>query len=211
MVPLSRGRMEQARLEEKELLLYSYENLMLPRLAEQPLIVDSDLMLGTSEHCSQVIIIREFYNWIVSRLKLYELVGQQIDVNRAVRMLVDLWLVYAREYCGRTEFLNRNRVGILFDQWVMDEDYRRDILDQLGITVRDNSNGKVPRGGGSSFNEDQGRTQVSSAGVLNRWQHSDVSLEVRRLIEDTVESRADFDSLYDEVLNRQPLASVVGA
>lgn len=211
MVPLNRGKTEQIRLQPKELLLYSYENLLLPKLLEQPLVQDSEKILGVSENCAQIIIIREFYNWIVSRLKLYEVVGQKIDVEKAVDMLVDLWVVYAREYCGHTDFLDQCKTGVLFDQWVIDDKYRLSILRALGIEVRDNSNGRVPRGGGSSFNEDQGRAQVSTEGVLNRWQNADIDSDVRHLIETKVASTVAFDALYEEVMTGQVPAGVVNA
>ena len=211
MIPLSRGNIEQTRQQQKALLLYSYENLFLPDLRTRPLVKDAEHMLGVSEHCSQIIIIREFYNWIISRLKLYELVGQKINTVKAIDMLVDLWVVYAREYCGQTDFLNLNRTGILFDQWVVNEEYRLSILHKLGIAVRDNSNGKVPRGGGSSFNEDQGRAQVSKEGVLNRWQNADITSEVRQAIEAKVASQPAFESLYEEVMTGRQSPAIASA
>jgi hypothetical protein len=210
MVPLARGRLEETRLKEKELLLYSYENLMLPRLAKYELVENAEQLVGVSEHCAQVVLIREFYNWIISRLKLFDVVGQEINVENTVDMLVDLWVVYAREYCGHSDFLRHNRVGVLFDRWVVDEHYRVSILDQLEIPLLDNSNGRVPRGGGSSFNEDQGRSKVSAKGVLNRWQNAAIDPEVREMIERKVASVEQFDSLYNEVMVGHDLPEVSG-
>lgn len=200
MVPLSRNNTESVRESKKELLLYSYENLFLPKLAQQALVPNSEIAIGRSENCSQVLIIREFYNWIVSRLKLYEVVGQNIDKKIAIPMLVDLWVIYAREFSKQSSFLKICPVHILFDLWVVDPVYREGILNQLGIAMRDNSNGRVPQGGGSSFAEDQGRPQVSTEGVLNRWQKADIDAQTRSLIESTVAQTAEFETLYRRVM-----------
>ena len=168
----SLARIEKLRLAPKELLLISYENLMLPRIARGELIAER--WVGQSKHVNRVLIFRDFYNWIASRVRLFEKKGfATADLSRAIVPHIKLWIVYAKEFAGETSFLGSRGVVLLsFNSWFSDEAYRADVLARLRVPLKDNSRAHVPNvGGGSSFDEIRFSGEAQSMDLLDRWIH----------------------------------------
>jgi len=145
--------LEEIRSRKKHVLVYSYENLPLAKLPTRALVGERERHLGVSARTHRVLLLRDFYNWIASRLRLFENKGQALPPARRIAGLVALWLTYAREYADETRFLlGEEVIKISYNRWAEDENYRACLLNQLSIPIKDNSNGHVPDvGGGSSF------------------------------------------------------------
>ena len=172
--------LETIRGIRKNLLILSYENLRLNRLGNTEIVPNHDQLLGSSCVIKNILLLRDFFNWISSRLKLYDYRQQFTnDYIKRVEMLAIQWLVYAREFVGRTNYFGDNHlVRISYPDWASDPAYRALILKYLEIPLLDNSNNYIPNvGGGSSFD---GVTYAGNARSMNTNNRSAFFLEDER-------------------------------
>jgi len=188
-------RIETLRARPKELLIVSYEDVKLTGLVEAEPILGHDACVGPSHAIRRVLVLRDFYNWIASRIRRLEERETAANLERQVGR----WLAYAREFTGKTAYLGDGMVRIAFNRWFSDPAYREGLLKQLGIAMRNNASSLVPRaGGGSSFD---GRSFSGKAGqmeVLRRWAYLDQPqyCAVRHVF---AEKRDKIDRLNDKI------------
>lgn len=210
-VPRQRIRpeaVEALRRRRKKLLLVSYEDLWLPRLGRADIIPGGEELVGSSRQVHRVLLLRDFYNWFASRIRLLEIRGDGAEVSMpVVERQVQLWLTYAREFMGETKYLGDQSAGISFNRWFDEENYRASILTQLGIPMRENSPAVVPRtGGGSSFDGTLFSGDAGSMDLLSRWRYLSTErfASYRRLLE---AKRDGIDAYNHEIFGlRSPFA-----
>ena len=83
---------------------------------------------------------------------------------------VDLWLYYAYESTGRTNYLGERKLVVSYNRWCKDLDYRRDLAEALRLRFSDAGFDEVPRqGGGSSFEGRQLDGKASKMKTEERW------------------------------------------
>ena len=131
------------------LLLVSYEdNSPAQDRPRKPLSGHFDRRLIDHE----VLIYRSFLNWAASLTKKLE-PNEGYSVVRRISVIlrgVDLY----RDLLGEV-IAGGAVIPVCYDNWMADEAYRSDLLQQLGLEARDNGIGPVTRyGGGSSFQKD---------------------------------------------------------
>ncbi len=80
----------------------------------------------------------------------------------------DLWVQYAKEFCGETNHLV-HKVCINYNQWFVSESYRRDIAQQLNMDYSEETINKIPKFGRSSFDKNKYGGKASKMAVLDRW------------------------------------------
>ena len=163
-------KIEDLREAEKDLLVISFENLELRALADPGRRVSREEWVGTSRQIRKILLLRDFYNWIASRVRLFERRGQlSHNLGDMVLPHIHLWLIYAREYSGQTDFLGtQDVVRLAFNNWCGSETYRAYLLAELGLPHKDNSRSIIPDvGGGSSF--DERRISAEAMPLLDRW------------------------------------------
>ena len=159
---------------KKECLIYNYENYTLESITNSIFEKKHNLYLGTSHTRYDLLILRDPYNTFASILK------GQINTNNFTylhthpknqKSIAELWLDYAKEFLGKTNYLKHNRVMVSYNQWVSDKDYRKNISQKLGLDFCDTGFNVVKNyGGGSSFHGTEFNNQASKMDVLNRWQ-----------------------------------------
>lgn len=157
----------QGDLVPKELLIYSYEDYELKKVFNNYFESKHDLYLGKSANRYDLLILRDPFNLFASRLK-----KNYIEVQNPQGNMVDLWLEYAKEYLGETNYLKHNKICLNYNFWVKDIDYRKQISAQLNLDFSDAGINKVSGcGDGSSFEGRSLNGQASKMDVNNRWQH----------------------------------------
>lgn len=160
-------RHAQGRFDPHDTLIYSYEDFSLEDITHPDLESQEDTFYGKANHKYDVLILRDPFNLIASRLK-----SGFIDVKSSGKNMMDLWLEAAREFVGETNYLTRNKVCINFNRWTIDREYRITIAQALEIPFSDAGKEDVrPFGGGSSFEGQQHQGQGSAMKVLERWTH----------------------------------------
>ncbi|MDY7004753.1 MAG: hypothetical protein SWX82_12555 [Cyanobacteriota bacterium] len=167
---------------KKDCFIRNYEDYTLQEITNWIFESKHDLYFGKSGTKYDVLIIRDPFNLFASRLKkrLQMEKNNQLTENYkfdflSVRdphqTLADLWINYAKEYLGETNYLKHNKICINYNQWFADVEYRRQIADKLQMEFSDTGIDKVTSfGGGSSFEGKQFDGKATSMDVLNRWQ-----------------------------------------
>ncbi|OZH53967.1 hypothetical protein AFK68_14040 [Hydrocoleum sp. CS-953] len=156
---------------KRDCLIYSYEDFPLDQIASDKFEGNHDIYLGKSAIRYDLLILRDPFNLLASRLKTSSKVSYFLSVNSQNKTMIDLWLDYAKEYLGETNYLKHNKICINYNQWFADIDYRRQIADKLQMEFSDLGIDKVTGfGGGSSFEGKQFDGKGTSMDVLNRWQ-----------------------------------------
>jgi hypothetical protein len=158
---------EQFRAAYKNLLLISYEDLKLQELDGADILPERRRWLGESRQMRGVLLLRDFYNWFASRIRLIE---KRSDNNanlvKRSQRLIDAWLSYAREFTGETAYLGTDGLErVSYNRWLSDDRYGASLLERLGIPMSNISRTIVPQtGGGSSFGD-------NPMDVLDRWKY----------------------------------------
>lgn len=159
---------------QKDCLIYSYEDCFLGMLKKKAFEKQHDVFVGSSKRRIDILIIRDPFNLFASRKRSglfsdkYELSSKPVTSATAKR----IWKQHAREASGEKSYLRQNRMVINFNYWVSNPEYRKKIVQALGLKLIDNSLGEVSQvAGGSSFD---GLRYINSADkmeVLDRWKH----------------------------------------
>ncbi len=161
----------QGNFIKRDCLIYSYEDFSLDKIASDKFEHNHDLYLGKSAIRYDILIIRDPFNLLASRLKTSYKVPDFLSVNSQNKTMIDLWIDYVKEYLGETNYLKHNKICINYNQWFTDIEYRRQIAEKLQMEFSDAGIDRVSgQGGGSSFEGKQFDGKATSMDVLNRWQ-----------------------------------------
>ncbi|MGB3512502.1 MAG: hypothetical protein WBA93_25355 [Microcoleaceae cyanobacterium] len=169
---------------KKDCLIRSYEDYGLPEMTNWIFESKHDLYFGKSATRYDLLIIRDPFNLFASRLNHRFKLEQNnsnlgeatygnnfLSVRSSNQTVADLWVDYAKEYLGETNYLKHNKVCVNYNQWFANVEYRRNIAEKLQMEFSDAGIDKVAgQGGGSSFEGKQFDGKATSMDVLNRWQ-----------------------------------------
>lgn len=96
-------------------------------------------------------------------------------INNRVNRLLDKWLNIAKEFKGETNYVP-GFVKVYYDQFFVDETYRRDICSQINGVYNENELNVVARaGGGSSFDQTTYDGRASDMKVLERYKQWEIN------------------------------------
>ncbi|NJM97764.1 MAG: hypothetical protein HC800_11935 [Phormidesmis sp. RL_2_1] len=159
-------RRSKGDLDRCDCLAYSYEDWSLAQITQPCFERNRELYLGKSAQRLDVLILRDPFNLFASRLK------QGFIATKAKRMsMVAMWLQYAKEFVGESNYLTNHLVCISYNRWFVDASYRAQLAEHLGLTFSDLGREKVcGMGGGSSFDGTDFSGRAAEMNVLNRWQ-----------------------------------------
>lgn len=91
------------------------------------------------------------------------------ELDDAMKGVLELWKVYAREFLGETDILP-NRIGVYYNAWFTDQEYRYAICRKLNVGGADAGFATVSNyGGGSSFDQTTYDGQNTEMKVLDRY------------------------------------------
>jgi hypothetical protein len=157
---------------EKQLLSYSYEDCQLEDIVDKSFESKHDIYLGKSAKRYDVLILRDPFNCFASRIKMYINQNEVDKKNTLVTSKsITIWLDYAKEFLGETNFLKNNKVCINYNLWCSDIEYRQQLAKQLDLEFSDAEFDRVKgQGGGSSFDGLNLKHQGSKMKVAQRWQ-----------------------------------------
>ena len=150
----------------KECFLYSYEDQSLVQITKPEYEKKHDLYMGKTKTRYDVLLLRDPFNLMASRLR-----KGYLDVKSRGVSLVDMWIEYAREFVGDTQYLTNNKVVINYNKWFSDFSYRQEIAQSLDIEFSDAGINYVSSyGGGSSFEAQDLSGKAQEMKVLRRWE-----------------------------------------
>jgi len=176
------------RFEDKDCLLYSYENRSLKDVHNDEALDHHDTWMGETLKRYDVLLLRDPFNWIASSLRRDLNQGKSEDgLYERYLKLLSLWIEYAREFIGDTSYLKHHKTVINFNSWTDDRSYRQELAQKLGLNHTDAGLDEVVGvGGGSSFDGQclDGAAQVMH--VTNRWRHFESHPLYRKLLSDEI-------------------------
>ncbi|MCB0804171.1 MAG: hypothetical protein KDC05_00145 [Bacteroidales bacterium] len=148
----------------KDLLIFSLEDYRLKLMDVKRFQKRHLLYFGGSGEKIDILILRDPYNLLASRLK-NERIG--LKTRSYVKSFAEVWVEYAKEYLGETNFMKNNKVLINYNQWSKNENYRKELASKLKINFTDAGFDEVTSyGGGSSFDGMGNKIQLDTMG---RW------------------------------------------
>ena len=146
-------------------LIYSHEDRRLNYVGNPYFEKRHDTFVGKSKKRFDVLILRDPFNLFASR---YHSDRTRVYANSL--SVPDMWIMYAREYLGITNFLKHNKVLINYNKWCTDFLYRKKLAEQLELEFTDEGFEKVSIvGKGSSFDGIEYNNKASKMKVLERW------------------------------------------
>lgn len=175
------------KLTKKDYLIYTYEENQLHAVLTETFEQKRIAMLGSSDKAYDILVIRDPFNILASRLKLERLqLSRQRGMSNSLHDCKELWKSYAREYLGVTQHRKQTPVNILYNQWFKSPDYRKHVSQTLGLEFNDASLNTVRHeyGGGSSFDENRFHGRAQKMRVLERWKVFVKDPEYRALVRD---------------------------
>jgi hypothetical protein len=165
---------ETLRYMQKRLLVYSYEDR---KDAERPgvdfisSVFDPEFeanrkrYLGASGTSIDVLVIRDPFNCISSRLKLIETRGS-LGGSTDMKRVVENWKCLAKRAVHLMENPTPGTVVVNFNRWVNNQSYREELSHLLGGTFNDSSMERMSVfAGGSSFEP----RKITPSMVLSNW------------------------------------------
>lgn len=166
---------EDLRKMNKRLLIYSYEDReetevdnksFLESVFQQEFEAKRQCYLGTSRHQVDMLIIRDPYNFLASRLKLLQVRGSMEGASNPALMMKN-WKIMAREAVKLLQNPEPGKIVANFNRWATNRAYRKQFSKLLMGTFDDSSMNNVPRfGGGSSFRDPN---KLTTGMILTRW------------------------------------------
>ncbi|MDJ0845042.1 hypothetical protein [Crocosphaera sp.] len=181
----------------QDTLIHSYEDIALSSLSNPYYNLMRLIYFGKAQQNIDILILRDPYNTIASRIKATQIESDYtvapmkrwsafqeqynkyrdfyykdyMMVENPDLTPVDLWLQYAREFIGETNFL-KIKVCLNFNQWFSDASYRQELAEKIQINFTDSNLNKVASyGKGSSFDNNVYDGNAQKMNVLERWQN----------------------------------------
>jgi hypothetical protein len=149
---------------KKDMLIYSLEDYRLKLMKKRSIYKKHLLFFGGSEMQRDILILRDPYNLLASRLK-HKHIG--LKTRSVLRSFAEMWIDYAKEFLGETNHLKNNKFLINYNQWSRNYSYRKELAENLGLNFTDAGFNNITNyGGGSSFN---GTNPNQKLDVAARW------------------------------------------
>ena len=170
---------------KKKALIYSYEDDFLQDIYSKHFEKHHNRWVGKSKERHEILILRDPFNLFASRLKLEELLDNVIPLRNDTGRdtVISLWKQYAKELLNETNFINKNKITVNYNSWVIDVKYRQQLAEHLNLEFSDiKAKEVIPIGGGSSFDKDQ--TNATNMKLFERWKHFQNDKYFRELFED---------------------------
>ncbi len=127
----------------KNAVIISFENKCINQMSTL-LDQNHDELVGKSKKILSIIILRDPFNMLAS---IYHKWGGDNLKKAALQ-----WIEYGKKFIDIDENLSSSWLGISYNRWVLEESYRREIVEKLQIPFDDSAKNIVTNfGGGSSF------------------------------------------------------------
>lgn len=163
-------------------LIYNYEDISISDVSPKPFY---------PKPCkfTQILIVRDLFNFVASRIKL-TLDGKRrgckikLTNTRSREKLIRFWKETAKEFLSITNKL-KNKIGISYNSFVSDKNYRKDIANKLGLVFTDEGINEVTKfGGGSSFDSINYDGKAQKMSVMKRYVEFEKNMTYNRLVND---------------------------
>lgn len=168
-----------------------------------------------NERHRPILVVRDPFNNFASWIKVIRVCAPQqakwmekisqpeflVELSNKVR----IWKTIACEFCGKTNYLRGQAIFVNYNEWHTDVDYRRHLIQGLGLEFTDKERRSLPLAGwNSSFDGRSFHGKAEKMQTLNRWQSMYQDPLFKHMIQDeeVIElSRKIFNFCPQEVLD----------
>jgi hypothetical protein len=178
----------RGRHAKKGLLIHNYEDGDLRRFSETVTREREVEWIGASRERSTLIVLRDPYNLLASRLKWFHGRGEVPTMERFGEFRA-LWKLYAREMLGDTRWLPE-ALHVRYNDWFQSRVYRDELAARIGFVNRDVGVHEVARWGpalakpAASFDGLRYDGNAQEMRVLDRWREFSTDPFFRAQFED---------------------------
>lgn len=166
-------RERRGRHAKKGILIHNYEDGDFRRYVWKVTPAREAGWIGASRRKTTLVVLRDPYNLLASRLKWFHGRGEVPTMERFEEFR-SLWKLYAREFVGVTRWLE-DAVHVSYNDWFRSREYRDEVAARIGFPNRDAGLDRVARWGPVLSRADvsfdglayDGRAQQMQ--VLERW------------------------------------------
>jgi len=168
---------ELLRMTKKHLLIFSYEDRaelafenrdFLSSFQQSNFEIHRKRYLRESNNTFNLLIIRDPFNCLASRLKMIETRGVAGGLED-LDLIAYNWKILAREAISLIRAPKPGKIVVKFNQWATNKDYRKELSRSLLGTFNDSSKRHISHfGGGSSF-DGPGKLTLNVA--IKRWRN----------------------------------------
>lgn len=153
----------------------------------------------------KVVVIRDPYNWLASRLKGFGGIFPQRAWHTEPNP-IGMWKKHARIAIDKPE----GYLPVLYNQWFSSKEYRISLSEKLGLEHTDKGLEQISgHGGGSSFDGMTFDSQAQQMDVLSRWKEYADNTEYRQYFDDEIHeiSHVVFPEMLEasEILKKKDL------
>ncbi|CAN2045895.1 hypothetical protein GMMP13_220018 [Candidatus Magnetomoraceae bacterium gMMP-13] len=148
-------------------LIYSHEDRRLNYVGSPIFEKNHDFYIGKVGKRFDILILRDPFNLFAGRLH-----SKRMRVYANTLSVADMWIMYAREYLGMTNYLKNNKTLVNYNQWCIDRSYREKLAKKLELEFSDEGFEEVSKiGFGSSFDGTRYQNKASNMKVFERWKN----------------------------------------
>ncbi len=170
--------------------------------------LDRPFLVDWPKQRRDILLIRDPFNLFASRISKgrggHRSFGRQ-RVEDYFHASIALWKQHAREFLGDTNHLP-GHVGVFYDRWIIDADYRREVAARLGIAPDESALGVVAKeGGGSSF---EGLSPLGADAVQRRLSRYEQLTGENREMFKVVAADPEIIALRERLLQRMPVTGI---
>jgi hypothetical protein len=146
----------------KEAVIVSFEDKDIAQFSEL-MNRHHEEWVGKSKEVFSIVILRDPFNLLAS---IYKKWGKE-----NLKDIASLWVEYAKTYLNYQASTDHCLLGINYNQWLVDVNYRQAITERLQIPFDDSKKDRVANfAGGSSFDGLSYQQDGHKMDVLSRWQ-----------------------------------------
>ncbi|HEY7575524.1 MAG TPA: hypothetical protein VIB08_10200 [Thermoanaerobaculia bacterium] len=163
----------RGRHARKGVLLYNYEDADIRAYAEGAGDSREASWIGESARRSTLLVLRDPYNLLASRLKWFHGRGERPTAERFDEFR-SLWKLHAGEFLGTTRWLEE-AVHVRYNEWFRSRAYRDELADRIGFSNGDVGLERIARWGPAlakrpaSFDGLSYDGRAQDMKVLERW------------------------------------------
>ena len=166
----------RGRFSPKDLLIHTYEDSWLGHAFSRDFAAHHDAWVGPSRRRIELVILRDPFNLFASRMRM----GCSLSPKIAPR----IWRQHARVALSPGSSGHVERRAVLYNRWVENRAYRRDLAEYLGLPFTDRGFDSVAKcGGGSSFDGTAYDGRAAAMPTGERWRRYADSGEYRSLLD----------------------------
>lgn len=181
---------------QNESIEIGYKNLFY-NFEDRPISQLSNFQNELEENTKNIIILRDPFNLIASRMKHWVEHQPQLLQNG-----INIWVEYAQEILNETTLIP-NKYVIIYNEWFQNKSYREMISNDLGEKFDDSNMIEVPEfGRGSSFDGMELNGEASSMKVLERYKTIPNKEFLKELYENEFFQRYTKNIFREEILHQ---------